>query len=252
MEDQSKTIGELIFRMEEVLSYLTDHNDELRYFHATYTRMTRAVRDEIERGRFADPEWTERWDVAFASLYLTAVERRQRGEPAPGPWAVTFEAARDARIPPLRQVLLGMNAHINYDLPLSLLAVISDEEFDDPEIVALRATDHERIDDLLVSRVAEEDRELIAVEEPGDRTLLDRLLQPFNRSATKRFLKEARAKVWINARKLSIARRQSPDALNARLAELEELSRARVADLRAPGLVLLKLAKGGFGVALSD
>ena len=36
-----------------------------------------------------------------------------------------------------------------------------------------------------------------------------------------------------------------------RLAELEELSRARVADLRAPGQVILKLARRGFGVELA-
>ena len=48
----------------------------------------------------------------------------------------------------------------------------------------------------------------------------------------------------------SLARRTGPGALAARLAELEELSRARVADLRAPGQVILKLARRGFGVEL--
>jgi hypothetical protein len=36
----------------------------------------------------------------------------------------------------------------------------------------------------------------------------------------------------------------------ARLAQLEELSAAKVADLQAPGQVLLKLAATGFGVRL--
>jgi hypothetical protein len=144
-----------------------------------------------------------------------------------------------------------MNAHINYDLPQALLTVITDGEFDDPGLIARRAADHERIDDILASRVAAEDRELAKVEEPGERTLLDRMLQPFNRQGTKRFLKEARRKVWANARQLSLARRAGPQALSARLAELEELSRARVADLRAPGQVILKLARRGFGVELT-
>jgi hypothetical protein len=144
-----------------------------------------------------------------------------------------------------------MNAHINYDLPQALLTVITDGEFDDPGLIARRAADHERIDDILASRVTAEDRELAKVEEPGERTLLDRMLQPFKRQGTKRFLKEARRKVWANARQLSLARRAGPRALSARLAELEELSRARVADLRAPGQVILKLARRGFGVELT-
>jgi hypothetical protein len=93
-----------------------------------------------------------------------------------------------------------MNAHINFDLPQALLAVISDAEFDDPSVVERRATDHAHIDAILASRVPEEDRLLQASEQPGDRTLIDRLMTPFNRRATTRFLKESRAKVWSNAR----------------------------------------------------
>jgi hypothetical protein len=56
--------------------------------------------------------------------------------------------------------------------------------------------------------------------------------------------------VYGNARLLSAARQEGPEALAARLAQLEELCRARVADLRAPGQVILKLTLRGFGVAL--
>ena len=64
------------------------------------------------------------------------------------------------------------------------------------------------------------------------------------------FLKEARAKVYDNARLLSAARQQGPDQLASRLDQLEELCRHRVADLRAPGQVLIKLTLRGFGVIL--
>jgi hypothetical protein len=72
-----------------------------------------------------------------------------------------------------------------------------------------------------------------------------------HRAGTKRFLKEARMKVWHNARGLNMARRKGPEALAERIDEGEERSTARVADLRAPGQVLLRLA-GGFGVLLPD
>jgi hypothetical protein len=150
-----------------------------------------------------------------------------------------------AELPALRHVLLGINAHVNYDLPQALLAVISDADFEDQVLVARRCRDHERIDAVLASRVAAEDDELEA-----GKSLLDRALTPLNRLSSKRFLREARHKVWHNTIELQRARSESADAFQARLAELEVLAAARIADLLAPGQVLLRLAVAGFGVVL--
>ena len=84
----------------------------------------------------------------------------------------------------------------------------------------------------------------------GPAPLLDRLLKPLSDLGTQRFLREARAKVWANAIALNQARGQGPDAYATRLAQLEELSAAKVTALQAPGQVLLKLAVTGFGVRL--
>lgn len=250
MADRPRTFDELTERMEQLLAPLEAGADPMRYFLATYLRTTYAVRDEVLRGGFLDTEWVERWDVEFADLYLQALEEWEARGATSAPWTVAFTTGSGPRVPPLRHVLLGMNAHVNYDLPQSLLAVITDDEFDDPDLVARRRADHSRIDDILASRVAAEDRELKRVEQRGDRTVLDRVLTPFNRLGTKRFLTEARTKTWRNAMLLSRARRAGPDQLARRVGELEELSRERVADLRAPGQVLLRLARRGFGVSL--
>ncbi|HLI57230.1 MAG TPA: DUF5995 family protein [Actinomycetota bacterium] len=247
---RAATVNELIALMEHIQARLDAAGDGRRHWHGVYRRGTVAVRDEIERGGFQDAVWLERWDLVFADIYLEAMERWDRGEAPSGPWQVAFEATRDPAIPPLRHVLLGLNAHVNFDLPQALIGVISDEEWDDPATVARRYADHKHVDDVLVVRVAGEDREIAAAERPGDRSLVDRVLVPLNRAGSRRFLKEARAKVYGNARQLSLARRQGPDQLAARLAQLEGLCRARVADLRAPGQVLLKLTLRGFGVVL--
>jgi hypothetical protein len=248
--EASTGIGALLHRMEGLLAPLEAAGDPARFFLATYLRTTRAVAGELARGGFRDPAWVERWDVAFAGLYLDAVEAAQAGRRPPEPWAVAFGARDRDDLPPLRHVLLGMNAHINYDLAQSLLAVIPVSEFDDPGLLADRHADHEHIDQVLVSRVGAEDSELEAAGGPRSRT--DRLLQPLNRLATKRFLRESRAKVWANTRLLDSARRAGPDAYRSRLAQLEQLAADRVADLMAPGQVVLKLALKGFGVRLPD
>src|SRR5690242_18679660 len=201
-----------------------------RLFLETYRRTTAAVGVAIDEARFEDPEWVERWDVVFADLYLDALDLDLAGRPdVPRPWRLAFDAP--AGLPALRHVLLGINAHINYDLPQALLAVISDDEFTDPVLVARRSRDHERIDGVLSGRVAAEDSELGTA---SARSALDRLLQPLNRLSSKRFLREARQKVWHNTVELQASRLIGEDAYRARLAELEVLSAARIADLLAP------------------
>jgi hypothetical protein len=240
-------IEELIARMAAQLESLQAAGDQRRYFHATYQRTTIAVADRIREGGFDDPGWVERWDVAFADLYLDALDAALAGRRPPGPWEVAFSAP--AELPPVRHVLLGMNAHINYDLPQALLAVITDEEFADPVLLARRESDHRAIDDVLASRVGAEGDELAGLSGPG--SAVDRLLAPLNRRATGRFLREAREKVWANAVALNRARASGPEPYASARRQLAELSAAKVTALQAPGQILLKLAVTGFGVRLS-
>ncbi len=243
-----RMIDELIDRMQALLEPLQAADDQRRYFHATYLRTTIAAAAEIKRGGFADPAWVERWDIAFADLYLDALAAAMAGRRPARPWEIAFGA--DRGLPALRHVLLGMNAHINFDLPQALIAVITDEELADPAVRASRAADHRRIDEVLAARVGAEDDELASIGGPG--SLLDRALKPVNRLGTQRFLREARAKVWANALELSQARQAGPDRLAAAVAALERLSAAKVATLMAPGQVVLKLAVTGFGIRLGE
>jgi hypothetical protein len=238
------SIANVIARMQERLDGLPPEYEQQRVFLATYQRTTRAVAEAIAEGLFEDAPWVERWDLVFADLYLAALDAELSATArAPRPWRLAFRAP--AALPPLRHVLLGINAHVNYDLPQSLLAAISDAEFLDRDLLERRRRDHERIDIVLSRRVSAEDQEL-----GGHRSFLDRALTPLNRRASQRLLREARQKVWHNTMELQTAQLAGPQAYADRLAELELLSAAKIADLLGPGQVLLRLAVGGFGVSL--
>jgi hypothetical protein len=242
MPDAVLAVGEA---MQSRLDALTQEQQALAEFLGTYLRTTLAVGKAVDGGLFEDAEWVTRWDVAFAELYLSALDAHLSGGTPSRPWRLAFDAP--AELPALRLVLLGINAHVNYDLPQALLAVITDEDFTDERLMDRRRRDHARIDGVLAGRVAAEDDELAS---RSARSLLDRALQPLNRVASKRFLREARLKVWHNTTELQAARLAGPPTYDARLAELEVLSAARIADLLAPGQVLLRLAVAGFGVML--
>src|SRR3954449_822225 len=130
-----------------------------REFLRTYRRTTAAVGAAVDAGVFEDARWVEAWDVAFAGLYLAALDADLDGTGGvPGPWRHAFDAP--ATLHPLQHVLLGINAHVNHDLPQALLAVISDDDFADPTLLARRQRDHERIDGVLAAQVAAEGGEL--------------------------------------------------------------------------------------------
>jgi hypothetical protein len=241
----AEAIDSVVGVMQARLDGLGPGQESLREFLGTYQRTTAAVGKAVDGGAFEDPDWVARWDVAFAELYLVALDAHLGSGTPSRPWRLAFDAPAD--LPALRHVLLGINAHVNYDLPQALLAVISDHDFTDTALMDRRRADHERIDGVLASRVAAEDDELAS---RSARSLLDRVLQPLNRVSSKRFLREARLKVWHNTTELQRARLAGPASYDARLAELEVLSAARIADLLAPGQVLLRLAVAGFGVVL--
>ncbi|TFV86162.1 DUF5995 family protein [Blastococcus sp. CT_GayMR16] len=243
-----EVVAALIARMAALQETLESAGDPARFFLGTYLRTTRAVAAALDAGLFVDAEWVARWDVDFADLYLDALDA-YRGDPAEvaAPWQLAFGAKPG--LPPEAHVLLGMNAHINFDLPQSLVRVIPPEDFAVPERLDLRRGDHERIDAVLSAQVSGED---VALELAGGRrTLLDRVLAPANRGASRLFLRESRRKVWANAVALHEARVRGAADYALCLADLEAASSARVADLLRPGPVLLRLAVHGFGVTLA-
>src|SRR4051794_27895562 len=156
MADCSHSVPALLQGMDALVTELEAECSPGRYFLSTYTRTTRAVGAALEDGRFEDPFWVEDWDIVFADLYLDAL-RAYRADPAsaPRPWRVAFTA--DPSLPPVAHLLLGMNAHINYDLPQALIAAIPAGDFDDAHVMDRRRRDHVRIDEVLAERVGAED-----------------------------------------------------------------------------------------------
>jgi hypothetical protein len=241
-------IADVLEQLQHRIEALPPGLSHRRTFIETYRRTTAAVGTAIAesvpgRSGFEDPDWVTRWDVVFAQFFLDAYDADRAGSEPTRPWRLAFGAAEEHHL--LVHLLLGMNAHINYDLPQAMLAVISEQDFDDPALLERRRRDHERIDAILASRVAAEDQAL-----GGPRRLVDRVLTPLNRVASRRMLREARRCVWHNVLTLHQDRLLGAEIYRTRLRELEVLSAAKIADLMAPGQVLLRLAVVGFGVRL--
>jgi len=96
--------------------------DGLKWFNWLYLQVTQSVEDRVGAGGFLDPAWLSELDVQFAKLYFNALDAALSGSPCPGSWEAMLSCRTQNRISRLQFALAGMNAHINHDLPLAIVA----------------------------------------------------------------------------------------------------------------------------------
>ena len=117
--------------------------DGLRWFNEVYVRVTEQVHELLDRGHFEDRAFLVRLDEVFADLYLDALQ----AEPASA-WAPLLAARADPSVAPARFMLAGINAHVNYDLPIALVCTCR-EVGGGLATDTARHRDFQRVDDIL-------------------------------------------------------------------------------------------------------
>jgi hypothetical protein len=143
----------------------------------------------------------------------------------PKAWRLCFDAARGGDGLVLQDMLLGVNAHVNNDLPLALTSVSIDPER------AARYQDHSAVNRVLASVTERATERLAALYAPGLRTMddaagqVDELLSAFS-------LEVARESAWEGAVALTGAQGSEARALTSRLISARAAVVARL--LRAP------------------
>lgn len=112
----TQTVDEIVARLESIDASLPPA-DGVACFNRMYLTVTRAVRDRVAGGLFADPGLMADLDVRFAGLYLDAVDAVGEVPPA---WAPLFARRTDERVESIQFAIAGMNAHINHDLAVAV------------------------------------------------------------------------------------------------------------------------------------
>jgi len=114
-------IAAVVERMEAIAAPL-DENDGVRRFNELYLAVTKAVAEKTAADAFEDPTFIARLDVIFADLYFDAIDDDAAGKEPSKAWAPLFEERHKKGVAPLQFAIAGMNAHINHDLALALVA----------------------------------------------------------------------------------------------------------------------------------
>ena len=140
-----KCVDNVIKEMTRRYNRLGCHHDSA--FAFTYLLTTEEYRRAVEDPAFfTDNAFVNHQDAVFADYYFVAHDawRADRLSDVPPAWRIAFDAAANQRVTGMGNVLLGMNAHVNRDLPF-VLAAIGLVKPDG----STRKVDHDRVNDFL-------------------------------------------------------------------------------------------------------
>ena len=189
------TIDEVIEQLGDIISRSIQEQSRLGYFAALYRRVTVKVKEGIAEGRFDNGPRMERLDVTFASRYLAALNQFRAGQQPSLCWHASFKAAAAWSPIILQQLLLGMNAHINFDLGISAAEISPGDEL--PSL----QHDFDEINSILAGLVGQVESEIEEVS-PWTR-FLDQIDPKADVALVNFSMERARASAWDLAVKLA-------------------------------------------------
>ncbi|MDC0683110.1 DUF5995 family protein [Sorangium atrum] len=153
-------VSEALVALETVAARLRERNDPRAVFPDVYAVITRRVKEAVgagSDGRFLEPAWISRLAGIFCEYYLTALaaslEGRSTGVEA---WDVAFRCASAGGAAAAVHGLLGINAHINYDLALGLYRnIVQHGAAQDARLLGRYRHDHDLVNEILAAAMPE-------------------------------------------------------------------------------------------------
>jgi hypothetical protein len=214
-----KTLDDVVADLAALETRLRAQRDRRCIFVTLYAVVSAEMRSRVALAAFNDPEWVHRYAVTFAGLYRRALDAYDAGRVAdvPKAWRICFDAAAAGNGLVLQDMLLGVNAHVNHDLPLALDRVSIGPNRNN------RRRDHNAVNEVLAGVTELATQRIAALYAPGLPAIdncageLDELLSMFS-------LQTARDSAWEAAVTLANAR----DAMERSLASHLISARATV------------------------
>jgi hypothetical protein len=149
------TVEEALDCMNAGIKYFDQRDDRRAIFLFAYRVISEQMRDAIRRQAvvfFHDPEWMSHLVGTFATLYFRSLRTFERPFGKEKAWKLAHGLAISKSSTVLQDVLLGINAHIKYDLPVALAQNLRDAAHSQREL-SKRERDHDRANLLLAQSI---------------------------------------------------------------------------------------------------
>jgi hypothetical protein len=190
----------VIDRMDLLASEWEQQGDKRSSFLRCYSLMTGNTLRAIDQGQFHDSQWVAQLLYLFADYYFLALEAYEQNDArTPTVWRQAHNAAIQNQTQVLQDLLLGINAHINYDLVLTLVDML------EPEWATLseeqrrqRYEDHCHVNTIIAATVDSVQDQVVT---PVNRWMgfVDLALGPLDERAAARLIRRWREDVWQQA-----------------------------------------------------
>ncbi|WP_437280603.1 DUF5995 family protein [Sorangium sp. So ce375] len=153
-------VSEALVALETVAARLRERNDPRAVFPDVYAVITRRVKEAVVDGsddRFLEPAWISRLAGIFCEYYLTALAASLDGRPTGiEAWDIAFQCTSAGGPAAAVHGLLGINAHINYDLALGLYRnIVQHGAAQDARLLRRYRHDHDLVNEILAAAMPE-------------------------------------------------------------------------------------------------
>lgn len=218
----------VVDRMNVLAQQWEQRADQRGAFLRCYALMTGNTLREIDQGQFHDPQWVAQLLHLFADYYFLALEAYEQNDArTPVVWRLAFDAAGEQQTEILQNLLLGINAHINYDLVLTLVDMLEPEwETLSPEQRRQRYEDHCHVNTIIAATVDSVQDQVVT---PDSRWLgvVDWALGPLDEHMAARLIRRWREDVWQQAMQILAAPDPDERADLRRLLAAQSLERSQ-------------------------
>lgn len=234
------SVHEALAALDAVTERLLARGDQRAAFPDIYGIITRRVSESVGLGSpgfFQEPRWISRLAGRFCERYLETLRWSLSGDPQDaGAWGIAYACCELGDMLPLHHVLLGLSAHINYDLALGIAATIAEYGgADDPALLARFKHDHDAVNCLLRASVPEAFDHLIQRHGCPVSRMLYRHAYAMAEWVVMQLLTTWRERVWSDA--LALLRATTPAARRRIHRKLERRSRRYARLLAIPGIL---------------
>jgi hypothetical protein len=198
-----RDIDEALDAIRSALDYFHREDDRRAIFLRAYYLITIAVHEAIHphgrraRRTFFDPAWIERLAGKFAALYFQSLTCEER--PGERAWKLAHREAGAGETSVLQDLLLGLNAHINYDLAYGIyLNLREHDDGRDHLLLPRRKFDHDQVNQILVDTMPQVKR-VLTRDYGGELLALGRIAGNLDQALARIGLEHYRERVWWSA-----------------------------------------------------
>lgn len=156
------TYHEVLHRMDSLIKGWENNNDSRQVFLSCYRLMTGNMLEVINEGSFHDPDWIYTLLHRFADYYFDALDCYDCKRPVSKVWKEVHQLTLEKKLRDMQYLLMGVNAHINYDLVLTLYDLLHQGWNQlSPIQQEMRFKDHCKVNEIIAGTIDQVQDELL-------------------------------------------------------------------------------------------